>query len=142
MNPTFVMRRILEKGFEGRRGLTEGVSISDRQMKIQGTQIGRSERAIYCELPQRENAHFLKSKLEDLRRHKERQNKFDRSCLVEQMERLESIKKLRSATKGASNLEGIKKVVRRLRNSHIRSFSRKVVQRVNPRKATRRNVRG
>lgn len=95
-------------------------------MKIQNGQIGHSERAINCDWPQRENAHFLKSKLEDLRRHKERRNKFDRSQLVEQMEKLKSIKKLRSATKGAKNLEGIKKVVRRLRNSQIRSFSRKV----------------
>lgn len=92
-------------------------------MRVEGAEDGRSQRAIASEFGGAEQTLFFKTKLEELRRNKERQNKFDRRQIAE---RLESLKKLRSAPKGARALEEIRRVVWRLQRTRIRSFSRKV----------------
>lgn len=85
--------------------------------------VGQSERRIRG-IGNLETSFDPFTKLNQRRRDKERQNKFYRTDLTD---KLESMKKLRSESKGnASHIEGIRKIVTKLQNSNISSFSRKV----------------
>ena len=97
--------------------------MSERKLKYFYTSVGQSERNIETTWTGGQQSN-LKNKLDEMRRKKERQNKFDRK---ERDKRLESIKKLRSESRGATgNLVGFRKVVCEFQNLNLRSFSRKV----------------